>query len=174
MENLNSGFPGTEFLGLRSPGFARRRIGELDVRREPLVAIDEGMTMNSLVDWAVLVAAVGVVGMAMFQILLAAGFPLGAAAFGGANEVLPKKLRVASGASTLLFLAAFYFVLARGGLFGAVRQSTSVHVGIWIFAVVFALSALANVASTSRWERLLMAPIAILLCACCALLALAQ
>jgi hypothetical protein len=31
--------------------------------------------------------------MATFQILLAAGFPLGRAAFGGANAVLPAKLR---------------------------------------------------------------------------------
>jgi hypothetical protein len=130
--------------------------------------------MNSLVDWTALVAAVAVVGMAIFQILLAAGFPLGAAAFGGANVVLPRKLRVASAASTVLFMAALYFVLARGGLFGAVRHSTLVHIGIWVFAAIFALSTLANVASTSRWERLLMAPIALLLCACCVLLALTR
>ena len=52
--------------------------------------------MNSPPDWVALVAAVGLAGMATFQTLLAAGLPLGQAAFGGANAVLPARLRVAS------------------------------------------------------------------------------
>jgi hypothetical protein len=128
--------------------------------------------MNTLMDWAALVAALGVIALLIFQVLLAAGFPLGAAAFGGANVVLPRKLRVASATSAVLFLAAFYFVLARGGLFGAVSGYTSVHIGIWVFATIFGFSALANLASRSRWERFLMAPVALLLCGCCVLLAL--
>jgi hypothetical protein len=53
-----------------------------------------------------------VAGMGTFQILLAAGFPLGRAAFGGANALLPMKLRAASAMSALIFCAAFYVVLA--------------------------------------------------------------
>jgi hypothetical protein len=45
--------------------------------------------MNSLSDWVALVAAIEVTALAAFQILLAAGLPLGAAAFGGSNAVLP-------------------------------------------------------------------------------------
>ena len=44
--------------------------------------------MHSLTDWVALIAAVGVAALLAFQVLLAAGFPLGAAAFGGANVVL--------------------------------------------------------------------------------------
>ncbi len=130
--------------------------------------------MQSLTDWVALVAAVGVTALLAFQVSLAAGLPLGAAAFGGGNVVLPRKLRVASAVSAVIFLAAFYFVLARGGLFGAVRSNMAVHIGIWAFATIFGLSALANVASPSCWERFLMTPAALLLSGCCVVLALSS
>lgn len=129
--------------------------------------------MNSPPDWVALVAAVGLAGMATFQTLLAAGLPLGQAAFGGANAVLPARLRVASAMSALVFLAAIYVVLARGGLVGVASESAPVRIGTWVFAAIFGLSTVANTASRSRWERFLMAPIALLLTACCVVLALA-
>ena len=128
--------------------------------------------MNSLPDWVALFAALEVIGLATFQILLAAGLPFGDAAFGGANAVLSTKLRFASASSAVLFVAALYVVLARGGLFGVVGKSTIVHVAIWLFAGVFGISAVANAASHSRWERFLMAPIGLVLAACCVVLAL--
>jgi hypothetical protein len=123
-------------------------------------------------DWVALVAAAGVAGMAIFQLFLAMGFPLGHAAFGGTNAVLPTRLRAASAMSALLFVAAFYVVLARGGLFGAARESVPVRIGIWVFAAIFGLSTIANIASRSRWERFLMAPVGLVLTACCAAVAL--
>jgi hypothetical protein len=130
--------------------------------------------MNSPPDWVALVAAVGLAGMATFQTLLAAGLPLGQAAFGGANAVLPARLRAASAISALVFLAAIYVVLARGGLVGIASESAPVRIGIWVFAAIFGLSTVANTASRSRWEWFLMAPIALLLTACCVVLALAS
>jgi hypothetical protein len=111
--------------------------------------------------------------MATFQILLAAGFPLGRAAFGGANAVLPMKLRAASAMSALIFCAAFYVVLARTRLVSTVGEFAPVRIGIWVFAATFGLSTLANTASHSRWERFLMAPIGLVLTVCCILVALA-
>jgi len=105
--------------------------------------------------------------MAIFQIFLAMGFPLGRAAFGGTHAVLPARLRAASMTSALLFVAAFYVVLARGGLFGVGSESMPVRITIWVFAAIFALSTVANVASRSRWERFLMAPVGLVLTACC-------
>jgi len=128
--------------------------------------------MTSLSDWAALIGSLSVAGLALFEILLALGLPLGGAAFGGANAVLSAKLRVASGLSALLFVAALYVVPARGGLFGRVGSSWPVHTASWAFAALFALSALANVASRSRWERLLMAPVAFVLTICCVVLSL--
>jgi hypothetical protein len=109
--------------------------------------------MNSLSAWLSLVAAVRIAGMATFQILLAIGLPLGHAAFGGRNAILPEELRAASAMSALLFFAAFYVVLARGGLVGAASASAPVRIGIWVFVVIFGLSTLANTTSRSRWER---------------------
>ena len=75
--------------------------------------------------------------------------------------------------SALVFLGALYVVAARAGLFGTVGKSAPVHVAVWILTVLFVLSAVANLASQSKWERFLMAPLGLLLAACCALLAIA-
>ena len=55
---------------------------------------------------AAIVAAVGFTALFVFQILLAAGMPLGRAAFGGASDTLSPELRVASAVSALRFLGA--------------------------------------------------------------------
>lgn len=128
--------------------------------------------MGSKSDWAALVASVGTIGLAIFQMLLAAGLPLGGAAFGGAHTVLPAKLRVASAFSSLVLLLAACVVLARGGLFGSMKESVILRVAAWFFVAVFGLSAMANIASRSRWERYLMAPIGLVLAASCTILAL--
>jgi hypothetical protein len=130
--------------------------------------------MSQPSDWVALVAAGGVAGMATFQILLALGLPLGHAAFGGAKAVLPAKLRAASAMSALIFLAAFYVVLAHAGFLGAASKSSPVRIGIWVLAAIFGLSTVANAASRSRWERFLMAPIGLGLTACCVGLAFAS
>ena len=130
--------------------------------------------MNSPSDWVALVASIGIVCLAVFQMLLAARLPYGAGAFGGTNTVLPSRLRVASAISSALFCGAFYVVLADGGLFGAAGESTFVSIATWIFVAIFGLSGIANIASRSRWERRLMAPLALLLAACCAVLALVK
>ena len=86
--------------------------------------------------------------------------------------MLPAKLRAASVVAALLFFAAFYVVLARGGLFGLAGESTPVRVAIWMFAAIFGVSTLANIASRSRWERFLMAPVGLVLTTCCVAVAL--
>ncbi len=128
---------------------------------------------SSTFQWVAGVGATLIVGMTLFQLMLAAGWPLGRAAFGGEHRVLPVKLRVASAASVLVFAAAFCVILARGGLWGAgSRSSLLVLVGIWVLVVLFGLSTLANVASRSHAERWIMAPIALLLTICCLAVAL--
>ena len=134
--------------------------------------------MNSPSDWVTLVASIGIISLAVFQMLLAAGLPYGAAAFGGTNTVLPSRLRLASAISAVLFwvalYVALYVALAEGGLFGASGRSTFVRITVWIFVAIFGLSGIANIASRSRWERNLMAPVALVLATCFAVLALVQ
>lgn len=130
--------------------------------------------ISSLGESAALIAAVLVAALTIFQMLLAAGAPLGRAAFGGENPVLSKKLRFVSAASVLVFAAAFYVLLARSGLLGRESKSlTLVRVGIWVLVAIFGLSTVANFASRSRWERRVMAPVALVLAVCCVTVALA-
>ena len=128
--------------------------------------------MNTVSDWAALVGSLLVVGLAIFQVLLAAGQPLGHAAFGGKFSVLPRRLRIASGLSALMFTLALCFILARAGQLGDVRNAAPIRVGMWVFVGVFLLSTLANAASSSRWERRCMAPLALVLTTCCVVVAL--
>jgi hypothetical protein len=128
--------------------------------------------MNSPSDGAALIAAVVVIGLVIFQTLLAMGLPLGRAAFGGTHVILPARRRAMSAASALVFLAAFYVILARAGLFGSISTTSPLRVEIWIFVGIFALSTLANAASRSRWERFLMSPVAFVLTGTCVVVAL--
>ena len=122
---------------------------------------------SSIAEAAGLTASILVAALWIFQLLLAAGVPLGRAAFGGENRVLSKKLRIVSAASAVVFVAAFYVILARSGFFGkASKASTSVHACIWVLVAIFGLSACANAASRSRTERRVMAPVALLLAVC--------
>jgi hypothetical protein len=102
---------------------------------------------------------------------LALGVPWGAAAWGGSDAVLPTELRIASAASVLVFIAAAAIVLGRAGYWGQRLPRRLMHWGTWGLVVVFSLSALANAASSSPWERWLLAPIALLLAVMCLLVA---
>ena len=116
---------------------------------------------------AAIVASVGFSALFVFEVLLAAGAPLGDVAFGGASGVLPSTLRVASAASALLFLGAIWAVLSGAGVVRGRARPVVVRRVLWCYVGLFGLSALANLASPSPWERLLMAPLAMLLAACC-------
>ncbi|TXN27756.1 hypothetical protein [Lacisediminihabitans profunda] len=114
-------------------------------------------------------AAVGLAGTALFQVALAGGVPWGAAAWGGLYEQLPAQLRVSSAISAVVLLAAAVLVLRRAGLWGS--PSRPVRVLSWVLVPLLALSALGNFASASRWENLLMGPVALLLSVLCVVVA---
>jgi hypothetical protein len=107
--------------------------------------------------------------MAIYQFLLAAGAPFGQAAWGGTHEgQLPVALRVGSGISVLVYALAAALVLQRAGLSHIRFLSDSVsRIGTWVVSGVFALAALANFASQSRWEQLLLGPLALALAVLC-------
>lgn len=92
-----------------------------------------------------------------FQILLALGFPLGIAAWGGEHKVLPGKLRLASVVSALVFGVAHTMLLVY--LTGN-RWLTDAYP---LFALIFLLSTFANINSKSKWERRVMVPAAVIL-----------
>ncbi len=121
---------------------------------------------------AAVVASVGFLGMMCFQILLALGFPLGQASWGGKyTGKLPPRLRIASLFSALIFIIASLFVLEKADMFSVFNNPSVVTVGVWVLAGFSALSALGNFVSQSKWEKRIMAPIALTLYLLCIIVA---
>lgn len=109
---------------------------------------------------AAVVAAIGFLVIAAFQLALAAGAPLGRAAWGGKSATLPDNLRRASAASFVIWLLAAVLILGRAGVIGLPVPREVLAWGAWILVVLSALGALVNVASSSPWERFGWAPLA--------------
>ncbi|GGM67895.1 hypothetical protein ACFFX1_46680 [Dactylosporangium sucinum] len=118
------------------------------------------------------VAAAGFGIIALFQLALAAGAPLGRAAWGGGHAgQLPANLRVASLVALLIWAAAALVVLRRAGLAATALPAGVGTWGTWVLAGLLTLGALMNLASSSPWERFVWAPWAATLAALCFLLA---
>ena len=107
----------------------------------------------------------------IFQVLLALGAPLGAAAWGGAYTVLPASLRVGSAVSAGVFLLAILVVLEFLGVVRVFKRAHVVRGFLFVFAGLFLLSAAGNVVSSSAWESFLMFPVALIASGLCFLLA---
>jgi hypothetical protein len=123
--------------------------------------------------FAAFVAAIGFGALFVFQIVLATGLPLGRAAFGGASDTLSPELRITSVVSAFLLLWAIWTVLACSDVIAAGKRARAIARWlIWGFVVLFSLSAVANIASSSPWERFGMAPFAVVLVVCCVIVGL--
>jgi hypothetical protein len=115
---------------------------------------------------AAVAAAVGLVGVALFQLVLASGASAGRAAWGGSRASLSPALRIGSA------IAAALIVLGRAGYWAPHGWSGLFRWGTWALVPLLALSALANFASKSRWEKAILGPLALLLALLCLAVAL--
>jgi hypothetical protein len=107
----------------------------------------------------------------LFQIALAAGYPLGALAWGGYHTVLPAGLRAASLFSVALYAAIMAIVLTGAGLLRLPFGQRPVRMALLALTGFFSLGVLMNLASQSPWERAIMTPVALVLALCCHTLA---
>ena len=121
---------------------------------------------------ASILAALVLSFVAIFQILLATGFPMGSAAWGGAHRVLPPRLRIASAFSSLLLGLAAWVVLARTGLVTIPWQSSVVRTATWVVFCFLTLNTVSNFVSRSRIERTVMTPAAFVCSICLLVVAL--
>ena len=109
--------------------------------------------------------------LAVLQLLLAFGAPLGRFAWGGQHRVLPSRLRAGSIVSIILY-AVFATVIAdRAGLIDAMPDAVS-GMGTWILAAYFLLGVAMNGVSRSIPERATMAPVSAVLATACVVVAL--
>jgi hypothetical protein len=121
---------------------------------------------------AAVLAAVGFLAIAAFQVALALGTPLGRASWGGRHlGRLPVGLRLASAAAVAVWVLAAMVVLARSGFGLSWIPEAVARWGTWVLVGVMPLAALMNLASPSRWERFLWGPVALILAVLCFLVA---
>ena len=121
---------------------------------------------------AVTIAACTILAaLAVFQIALIADAPIGRFAWGGQNNVLPRKLRIGSAVSIVLYVIFALVILGRAGLV-AVLPEVATSVGIWVLVAYFTLGIVLNGISRSKPERNLMTPVALVLAVLCLVVAL--
>jgi hypothetical protein len=132
------------------------------------------MTATTL-DWtparaAAMAAAVGLVGIALFQLALAVGAPLGRAAWGGTHPgSLPAELRTASGVAILVWAFAALLLFRRSGLGLLAIPEALARWGTWTIFGLLLVGALMNIASSSSWERYFWGPYALTVAGLCLL-----
>lgn len=102
---------------------------------------------------AAVVATVLLLVLVGFQIGLATGRVSGRMAWGGVHETLPVALRRASAFSALLLVAVGWILLERAGILGLLPDPSIAETGAWAVVLLFLLSSVGNLASSSRPER---------------------
>jgi len=109
--------------------------------------------------------------LAAFQLALAAGAPWGRLAWGGQHRVLPRKLRIGSVVSIVVYVLVALLAWERVGVSSALPDAVA-HVGMWVVFAYFALGILMNAISRSRPERYTMTPVVLALAVLSLLIAL--
>ena len=117
--------------------------------------------MSVLAAW---VAAVLLAALAVLQVVVATGRPLGHLVWGGQHRVLPRHLRVGSVLSVPLYALIAVVLLVRAGVVGS--PSGVVRAVAWVAFAWFAVGTLLNGISRSRVERAVMTPTCAVLALC--------
>ena len=107
---------------------------------------------------ASIIVAILFVSIAVFQVLLSLGYPLGEYAMSGYYKVLPKKLRITSIVNALILLfMGFVFLQHTNVLSGIDFLSTNILV--WVITIYLGINTIANLISRSKKERFVMTPL---------------
>lgn len=118
---------------------------------------------------AAIIACLILLLLTLFQCTLIAGLPFGNFAWGGANRVLPTKLRIGSVVSIILYIIFAIVILGKAGF---ISLFTSPTIAMWILTVYFFIGVFMNGISRSKKERAVMTPVSLLLALLCLVVAL--
>lgn len=91
--------------------------------------------------------------IAVFQILLVLGQPLGKAAWGGKHRILPTKLRLASVVSVIFIIFSIMVTLSAVGIIDLFNPSFT-RGYLWFLTVYSGIGVVMNALSRSKIERL--------------------
>ena len=109
--------------------------------------------------------------LAVFQLALVCGAPLGHFAWGGQHRVLPARMRVGSLIAIVIYALIALVSLDRIGAIQVFPNAVAV-VAMWVIVAYFALGIAMNAMSKSRSERAVMVPLTIVLTVLSLLIAL--
>jgi hypothetical protein len=110
--------------------------------------------------------------LAVFQLALVFGAPLGRFAWGGADRVLPRSKRIGSVVAIVLYAVFAWVFLMRAGLAPLVLPEIVVDIATWVIFGYFVLGIALNAISRSKLERYTMTPVTIVLAALALIVAL--
>ena len=96
--------------------------------------------------------------LAVFQLALVLGAPIGRFAWGGTHRVLPARLRIGSAVSIVIYAVIAVLALDRVGAIDLVPDVVTT-VGMWIVFAYFVLGIPLNAISRSRAERYTVPPV---------------
>ena len=100
--------------------------------------------------------------LAVFQLALVFGAPLGRFAWGGQHRILPPRLRIGSAVSILLYALICLIAWDRVGAIDVFPAPFS-EIAMWVIFAYFTLGILLNAISRSKPERYTMVPVTIVL-----------
>ncbi|HYJ49849.1 MAG TPA: hypothetical protein VEX12_08025 [Microbacterium sp.] len=100
--------------------------------------------------------------LAIFQLALALGAPIGRFAWGGQHRVLPARLRIGSVVAILIYSLIALIAWDRTGAIDVFPELFSI-VAMWVVFAYFALGIFLNAMSRSKPERYVMVPVTIVL-----------
>lgn len=126
----------------------------------------EPLALSRIGAW---IAVVGFAGLAVFQVLLALGAPLGRVAWGGRHRRLPRSRRIASLISAGILVFGCFCVLETTRILVVLDWPRVTRGTVWALVGLFVLSTLGNAMSDSTLERRIMTPIALILSLACLL-----
>jgi len=120
---------------------------------------------------AAVVATAGFAGIAVFELALAFGAPLGHAAYGGSTAQLSAGERAVSVMAVIVWLTAAVVVLGRAGFLAVHRPPELFRRATWVLVAASAVAALPNLVSRSPWEQFVFGPTALVLAGLCLVVA---
>jgi hypothetical protein len=118
----------------------------------------------------ILLVALGL--LALFHILVLLGVIPADIVWGGMVQGVPSNLVTLETVALLLTLLFILIIAAKTGYVQAGRLSSAVNIGVWLIFAYLLLNTLGNLASGVSFEKLIFAPITILLALCALRLAL--
>jgi len=118
---------------------------------------------------AVIIATTVLAALSVLQGLVAAGRPYGRFVWGGQHETLPRRLRLGSVVSIVVYLAMAVVLVVRAA--DEAGSNSFVSTATWVLVAYFVLGIAVNAASRSRAERLVMTPTCAVLAVCALVIA---